>query len=253
MKAYVIGLGMINSSFESAMQVYNQLKSYGLEVHFHEGTYGDQVEQIFAQENRVLHHTSFKGNPVDDEYRQSSMRLGVMACFHSHYRLWQHCVAINEPILIFEDDVIFERGWIPVEWQDVLLVATGKSVYQTDWYAEKLYNPTGDPVAVGLNRKVMPGAVGYGLTPQGAKKLTQFYANCFLPADNSMNATVVQLECHTHLMGRAALDTDGKKSLTKSQIWQKRKNKKIMSANKVQDESLADRGRDCVPGFFDYP
>jgi hypothetical protein len=136
MKAYVIGLGMIDSSFTSAVQVYNQLKEYGLDVYFYEGTYGDQVEQIFAEENRVLHHTSFKGNPVDDDYRQSCMRLGVMACFHSHYRLWQHCVAINEPILIFEDDVIFERGWIPVEWQDVLLIATGKSVYQTDWYAE---------------------------------------------------------------------------------------------------------------------
>jgi GR25 family glycosyltransferase involved in LPS biosynthesis len=231
MKAYVIGLTRIPSSFDSAIKVYSQLKDYGLETYFHEGTYGDEVEEIFAQEGRTLYHTSFKGNPVDDEYRALATRLGVMGCFYSHYRLWQHCTNINEPILIFEDDVIFERGWIPVEWEDVLLVATGKSVYKTDWYADKLYNPTGDPIAVWLNRKVMPGAVGYGLTPQGAGKLTEFYKNCFLPADNAMNATVVKLQCHTYLMGRAAMGDDGKKSLTKTQMWEKTK-----SASKIPDE-----------------
>lgn len=237
MKAYVIGLTQIPSSFDSAIQVYTKLKEYGLDAHFHEGTYGNQVEEIFAQEGRVLYHTSFKGNPVDDEYRQSCMRLGVMACFHSHYRLWQKCVELDEPILIFEDDVIFERGWEPIEWQDVLLVATGKSVYKDDWYAEKIYNPAEEPKAVPLNRKVMPGAVGYGVTPPGARKLTEFYTNCFLPADNAMNVTVVQLECHTHLMGRAALDVDGKKSLTKSSMWSKKKKpSKAKSANKPQDD-----------------
>jgi GR25 family glycosyltransferase involved in LPS biosynthesis len=231
MRAYVIGLGRMPESFESAVRVYNQLKTYGLNVAFHEGTYGDEVEKIFAKENRVLHHTSFKGNPVDDEYRASSMRLGVMACFHSHWRLWNRCVELDEPILIFEDDVIFEQGWIPVEWQDVLLVATGKSVYKDDWYAEKLYNPQQAPMAVPLNRKVMPGAVGYGLTPNGARKLTEFYKTCFLPADNAMNGRVVALECHTHLMGRAALEGDGKKSLTKTRLWQK-----LKLANKTLDE-----------------
>lgn len=223
MRAYVIGLTRIPSSFDSAIFVYTQLKEFGLETYFHEGTYGNEVENIFAQENRVLHHTSFKGNPVDDEYRRVCMRLGVMACFHSHWRLWKTCMELDEPILIFEDDVIFERGWQPVEWDDVLLVATGKSVYKDDWYAEKLYRPSGKPSVVPLNRKVMPGAVGYGLTPQGAAKLTTFYKNCFLPADNALNASVVNLQCHTHLMGRAALEDDGKKSLTKTRMWEKTK------------------------------
>lgn len=234
MLAYVIGLGQIPSSFESAIKVYNQLKDYGLDVRYHEGTYGDRAQSIFKEEGRELYHTSFKGNPVDDEYRASATRPGVMGCFHSHFRLWQHCVNINQPILIFEDDVIFERGWVPVKWDDVLLVATGKSVYKDDWYAEKLYNPVGEPEAVPLNRKVMPGAVGYGLTPQGASKLTEFYKNYFLPADNSMNATVVNLQCHTYLMGRAAIDEDGKKSLTKSKMWNK--TSKAKSASKIRCE-----------------
>ena len=226
MRAYVIILSKIPSSQETGIKVYNQLKDYGLDARLHEGTYGDRAQKIFDKEGRQLHHTSFKGNPVDDEYRELATRPGVMGCFHSHYKLWQTCVRLNEPILIFEDDVIFERGWTPVEWNDVLLVATGKSVYKTDWYAEKLYNPVGEPTAVPLNRKVMPGAVGYGLTPTGAAKLTEFYKTSFLPADNAMNAAVVNLQCHTHLMGRAALTEDGKKSLTKSKIWDKVKKSK---------------------------
>jgi len=219
---FVIGLSQIPSSSKSANRVISDLLKFGIRAEFREGTYGDRAQDIFLQENRVLYHTSFKGNPIDDEYRDSSMRPGVMGCFHSHFRLWQHCVNIDKPILVFEDDVIFERGWTPVEWEDILLVATGKSVYKDEWYAEKLYNPTGEPQAVTLNRKVMPGAVGYGITPQGAKKLTDFYKNCFAPADNSMNITVVNLQCHTYLMGRAAIDEDGKKSLTKTKMWSKR-------------------------------
>ena len=74
----------------------------------------------------------------------------------------------------------------------------------------------------------MPGAVGYGLTPEGAKKLVAFYRNTFLPADNAINMSVVNLECHNYLMGRA--DTD-KKSLTKSNQWFPKKKK---SSNKAQ-------------------
>jgi len=236
MLAYVIGLSRIPSSRDSANKVYHQLKQYGLDVHHHEGTYGDQAAEIFQREGRELYHTSFKGNPVDDVYRASATRPGVMGCFHSHYSLWQRCVQVIEPVLIFEDDVIFERGWIPVAWNDVLLVATGKSVYKDDWYAEKLYNPHGEPCAVPLNRKVMPGAVGYGLTPGGAKKLTEFYQNWFAPADNSMNTTVVDLECHTYLMGRAAIDEDGKKSLTKSHMWDKKKKSKTLDSSKLLDD-----------------
>jgi glycosyl transferase family 25 len=219
MKAFVIGLSRIPTSITSAQATVSTLKSYGIDAVHWEGTYGHEAEKIFASENRVLADKSFKGLPVDDEYRQSCSRPGVMGCFHSHYRLWQHCVDLNESILIFEDDVIFERTFIPVEWNDVLLLATGKTVHLSDFYSEKLYNPNGTPAAVGFKGKVMPGAVGYGLTPAGATKLTSFYKTIYLPADNAMNLRVVDLQCHNYLMGRAATDIDGKKSLTKSKMW----------------------------------
>lgn len=219
MRCLVIGLSQIPSSRDSSNRVLQQLLDWGHDAQLLEGTYGHQAEQIFAQEGRTLHPLSFKGVPVDDEYREKSTRPGVMGCFHSHYRAWKHCSNINKPLLIFEDDVIFYRDFIPVEWEDVLLVATGKRVHEIDFYKERLDNPTGEPQALGFRGKVMPGAVGYGITPRGARKLLRRYQTTFLPADNAMNASAVNLLCHTHLMGRAAIDEDGKQSLTKTKMW----------------------------------
>lgn len=224
MKAFVITLSKIPESLQTAQQALAKLIIYGLDATLWEGTYGNEVEEIFAREGRTLHPISFKGIPVDAEYRALCSRLGVMGCFHSHYRLWKHCVELDEPILIFEDDVMLERGFEPVEWRDVLLLATGKTVHELDFYKEKLHNPSEPPMAVNPKGKVMPGAVGYGLTPRGANKLVAYYDKTYLPADNAMNTMVVKLQCHTHLMGRAATDRDGKTSLTKSKMWAKMKN-----------------------------
>lgn len=221
MKAFVIVLSKIPESLTTAQQTLSKLKKYGLDAELWEGTYGHEVEEIFAQEGRTLNPISFKGVPVDDEYRALCSRLGVMGCFYSHYRLWKHCVELNEPILIFEDDALLVRGFEPVQWRDVLLLATGKNVHVLDFYKEKLENPTGLPMAVNPKGKVMPGAVGYGLTPRGAAKLTEYYKTTYLPADNAMNTMVVKLQCHNYLMGRAATEKDGKKSLTKTKMWAK--------------------------------
>ena len=219
MKAFVITLSHIPESLKTGQQTLAKLQEFGLDAQLWEGTYGHEVESIFSQEGRTLNPISFKGVPVDDEYRSMCSRLGVMGCFYSHYRLWKLCAELNEPILIFEDDALLHREFIPVEWRDVLLLATGKNVHILDFYKEKLENPVGPPMAVNPKGKVMPGAVGYGLTPRGARKLTAYYDKTYLPADNAMNVMVVKLQCHNYLMGRAATEKDGKTSLTKTKMW----------------------------------
>ncbi|EAK4522393.1 glycosyltransferase family 25 protein, partial [Campylobacter coli] len=37
---------------------------------------------------------------------------GEKACFASHYKLWQECVKIDEPIIILEDDVEFSDEFL---------------------------------------------------------------------------------------------------------------------------------------------
>jgi hypothetical protein len=220
MKAFVISLSMIPASAETSVRVLEKLRSYDLDAVLSEGVYGVDAPDIIEKENRVVYPYGLKGYLIDERGKRLAGRLGVMGCFLSHYALWKHCQNLNESILIFEDDVIFTQGWWPVEWKHVLLIATGKSVYQQPWYARKLLPHDGQPQTIAFPGHTMPGAVGYGLTPQGAEILVNHYKNYYLPADNALSSRVVNLECHTHLMGRAAVgEADQKKSLTKTQMW----------------------------------
>jgi hypothetical protein len=54
-------------------------------------------------------------------------RPGVIGCFYSHYNLWKKCVELKEPIMIFEDDVKFYRGYHPVEFDGVLILAWARA------------------------------------------------------------------------------------------------------------------------------
>ena len=44
-----------------------------------------------------------------DPLLKRTLTHGEVGCFLSHYRLWEQCIAKNEPFLIFEDDVVVER------------------------------------------------------------------------------------------------------------------------------------------------
>lgn len=250
MKAFVISLSKISSSAESSQKVLEQLLEYGLDTELFEGTYGYVAEDLFKQDNRRIarygikteiisreeYIKRFPKNDIPDNALQITVRCeldpttkiakvlrpGVIGCFYSHYRLWQKCIEINEPIMIFEDDVIFEREYISIDWKDVLLLCTGKGAYQHEFYSSKLYNPTGTPRAVKIPNTSMPGAVGYAIKPHAAKKLVDYYREEYLPADTAMNTFVVNLECHTYLMGRAAIADDGKESLTATKLWNKK-------------------------------
>lgn len=247
MKAFVICLSKIPSSFKSGSVVLEQLLDFGIDAELFEGTYGYDAPALFKADNRRIAKYGIKTETLSvhdykikfpDELVPPSaisitvrteldpntkiakiLRPGVIGCFYSHYRLWQKCIELDEPILIFEDDVIFERGFTSVEWNDILLLCTGKEAYKNEYYAVKLFCPEGKPKTEVLPNTSMPGAVGYGITPSGARKLVDYYKEEFLPADTAMNVFVVNLECHTYLMGRAAIDEDGKESLTTSKIW----------------------------------
>lgn len=248
MKAFIIHLPKIESSLNSAVQVFRTLSSYGIEAHLFEGTYGNDAKELFKKDERKIAKYSIKTELISpNEFKSrfpdepipenavgisirklldhtnpkvlKTIRPGVVGCFYSHYRLWQKCIELNEPILIFEDDVLFEREFIPVEWEEVLLLCTGKEAHEHEFYSPKLYAPTGEPCAVDLPNTSMPGAVGYGLTPAGAAKLVEYYKKEYLPADVALNQFVVRLQCHNYLMGRAAIASDGKESLTKSKMW----------------------------------
>jgi GR25 family glycosyltransferase involved in LPS biosynthesis len=217
-KAFVISLSKIESSFTTAQAMVEPLTSFGFDVELFEGTYGNDAVNLVRDETRTLHPTNQNGEFNSPNFKVSGP--GVIGCFYSHYNLWKKCVELNETIFIFEDDVTFVRPYIPVEFNEILIVAMGSwtSVFSIDIYQE----PDCKPCAKYYPGRCLPGAVGYGITPTAAKKLITEFSRTYTSADSAIRSSVVDIKIHSHLIGRALIAEDGKVSLTRSKNWIKK-------------------------------
>jgi len=250
MKAFIIYLPSRYHSVNHAVYMKNTLESYGVVTELFQGTDGSIADAIFEREERILYPYGIKSRdlkreeiesflkedlPIDfwetysiqmnEKFKWSENELGkitrpgVKGCFHSHYKLWRYCIEIGEPIMIFEDDVKFYREYIDIEFKDVLVLSLGKSSFLGEPWKTYLENPTGVPKAVDWRNYSMPGASGYAITPQAASNLVKFYRHYYLPADNAINKSLVDIQVHTYLMGRNTLPEEGNISMTKSRDW----------------------------------
>lgn len=221
MKAFIIHLSKIESSLNSALKVKERLDSFGITNELFEGSYGSDTKELYLKNDRRWHPWGFKGRdkPYSEEYRNTAGTIpGEMGCFDSHYRLWQKCIELNEPILIFEDDVELIRSYIPVEWDDVLSVAFSHAKKMIK-YQDYLINPEGTPHAADYGQSSMPGNGGYAIKPHAAKVLVDEYKNTYLPADNAINQHLVRIQIHSYMMGRARSKHEGNISLIRTKHW----------------------------------
>jgi GR25 family glycosyltransferase involved in LPS biosynthesis len=225
MKSFIIHLSKIPASLETAITLKNQLEQFKMPVELFEGTYGTDAVQMMEDENRNMHPWGIKGPPPADYVADPSLPTkpgtpGVKGCFYSHYRLWQKCVELNEPIIIWEDDIVLSRPYIPVEWEDVLVLAIGHP--KKSWrYMPFLESPEGNPEAVEYRYASMPGCCGYAIKPHAARKLVQEYSKTYLPADNAINKYQVNIQIHNYVMGIATIE---KVSLTRAKFWKNKTN-----------------------------
>lgn len=224
MKNFIICLSKIEASLKTATELKNKLEEYGTDVELFEGTYGNNAVTMMLNENRRLHPWGIKGpDKVDpsvdwEKENPKSFTPGVKGCFYSHYNLWKKCVELDEPIIIWEDDIKLSRPYTPVEWEDVLIVALGHPT-KSGKYMHYLESPEGDPKAEDYHQSSMPGCCGYAIKPHAAKKLVETYSKTFLPADNAINQYHVRIQIHNYVMGIAMIKKDGKKSLTRTTFW----------------------------------
>lgn len=224
MKNFIICLSKIEASLKTATNLKNQLEEYGADVELFDGTYGNNAAVIIKNEGRTLHPWGIKGPPVDKIIKPVDptvhLTLGEQGCFYSHYRLWQKCVELNEPIAIWEDDIILTRKYLPVDWEDVLVLALGHPG-KTEKYKHYYDSPNGDPMAADYYQSSMPGCCGYAIKPHAAFKLLKTYSKTYLPADNAINQYHVRIQIHNYIMGMALTKKDGKVSLTRGKFnWE---------------------------------
>lgn len=249
MKAFVIHLPQRPHSVAYATQMVDTLKSYGLDSSLFTGIPGNVAVKLAQREGRTVYpysmksrvlneddikelvrpevYEEFKKNfvysvteklPLGDDAGKASMP-GVIGCFYSHYMLWKKCVELDEPIMIFEDDVKFFRKWEPIEWDDVLVLSLGKSSFHDNPWKTYLENPSGYPQPITWRSFSMPGASGYAIKPKAAKSLVKFYNKFFYPADNAINQHLVKIQVHSYLMGRNTLLEEGNISMTRAKDW----------------------------------
>lgn len=217
MKSFIIHLPSIAESLETATELKLNLEKFDADVTLFEGTRGDDAIKLMEEEGRKLHPYGLKGIIDPNSGVAGKMAApGVKGCFYSHYNLWKKCVDLNEPIIIWEDDIILYRPYIPIDWVDVLILALGHPTKSVRWM-HLLNNPDGEPTAIEYRSPSMPGCCGYAIKPHAAKILLENYEKTFLPADNAINKTIVNIQIHSYIMGIAKVE--GKKSLTRSKHW----------------------------------
>lgn len=250
MKAFVIYLPSREHSVSYSAYMIDTLKSYGIDAELFEGTTGDEAVKLaekskktlypYSIKNRVLsedevkelirpelyenfkskHHYQITERQLIGENDKGKMsRPGVIGCFYSHYNLWARCVELNEPIMIFEDDVKFYRNYIPVPFEGVLILSLGKSSFLGDPGKTYLERPSGTPAALPWKNFSMPGASGYAITPDAAQGLIKFYRPYWYPADNAINQFTCKIQIHNYIMGRNTLPEEGNISMTKAKDW----------------------------------
>lgn len=250
MKAFVIHLPQRPHSVAHATEMIGTLTAYGLDATLFRGTPGNVAVERARREGRTVYPYSMKSRVLSEEDIKELLRPevyenfkknfvysiteklplgsdegkvnmpGVIGCFYSHYNLWKKCVELDEPIMIFEDDVKFFRGWSPIEWDDVLVLSLGKSSFLSNPWQTYLDNPTGNPQPISWRSFSMPGASGYAIKPRAAKSLVKFYNKFFYPADNAINQHLVKIQVHNYLMGRNTLPEEGNISMTRAKDWQ---------------------------------
>jgi GR25 family glycosyltransferase involved in LPS biosynthesis len=217
MKAFVIYLPTAPKKAIAVDNIVAQLKGYGLRAEAFVGTDGAQAQDQVQQQDLKLWPYSVKGQLVNsnnkDWYKLS--RPGVMGCFLSHYRLWQRCAELGEPIMIFEDDVKLYRGWKPVDWNDILILSLGKKSHLKMPWKDYLETPAGEPRAVKWDNRSMPGTSGYAIRPHMAQRLIDVYKGHWTASDNAINTDIGQIQISTYLMGRHMTGQEGNISLTK--------------------------------------
>jgi glycosyl transferase family 25 len=222
MKSFIIHLSKIPASLETATRLKNQLTEYSMESELFEGTYGNDAVAMMKTEGREVHPWGIKGPPAIPQAVNPNigkhLTPGEQGCFYSHYRLWQKCVELNEPIIIFEDDIVLSRKFIDISWDDILIVALGHPK-KTHRYRHFLDNPEGPAEAAEYYQSSMPGCCGYAIKPHAAKKLLDVYSETYLAADNAINCYHVKMQIHNYVMGIALTKEDGKVSLTRSKAW----------------------------------
>ncbi|EAJ2044398.1 glycosyltransferase family 25 protein [Campylobacter coli] len=112
---------------------------------------------------------------------------GEKACFASHYKLWQECVKLDEPIIILEDDVEFSDEFLIMgqEYIDELLKSKYEYIRLCYLFDKRLYFLSEGGYYLSFEK--LAGAQGYVLQVSAAVKFLKYAKNWIYAVDDYMD------------------------------------------------------------------
>ena len=166
----------LRRSTERRALMEQQFARLNLPFSFFDAIDAQRSENPLQRQYRAQHSLMRKGRPLS---------AGEVACYASHYQLWQWCIEHQQPILIIEDDVTltdhFPRALAYIsqhidEYGYIRLART----FEVKKYPLSLRNP--DYTLFKYEGKPC-GTTGYMLHPKAARRLLDYSSRITLPVD----------------------------------------------------------------------
>ncbi len=174
MNVYVISL---SNSKDRRERIKKQLDKLGIEFDFFEAANGNERNFLYSE----------RANPNLTVRRKGyALKPGEIACFSSHYTLWEKCCELGEPILILEDNVDIKPEITEVieiladesnHYNYIKLAATFPSKFNTI----KTLTPN---LSLGQYIKKSCGTTAYVLSPKAAKYFIENADQFIEPVDD---------------------------------------------------------------------
>jgi GR25 family glycosyltransferase involved in LPS biosynthesis len=174
--AFVINLSKNRSKLDSFVRRFNE--------HFKDKN-KIQLQRFDAVDGSKITHSKLLEMGYDtyrswrDPYHNRKFTHGEIGCTLSHIGVWEKCIELNEPVIVFEDDIEFLPNF---NLEDILtILETKEFVYLSRKEIGKQPKQINDKLAV---PSYSYWTCAYAITPHAAKKLYNTFAfNNLLPAD----------------------------------------------------------------------
>ena len=177
MKVYVINL---ERSVERREIMSEKMAKAGVEFEFFNAV-DASIENFIMSERAVPEVTKRR--------KGYALLPSEVACYASHYLLWEKCVELNEPIVVLEDnidlvegvnDVLSELRKFSSKYSYIKLSATLKG---------RRFTPierVSEQYRVGIYNRGTSGATGYILSPIAARAFISYSESFVFPCDDLM-------------------------------------------------------------------
>ena len=174
--AFVINLAKNRLKLNSFTQRFNEKFPEKSKIELHRF---DAVNGMEISHKRLLELGYDTYRSWRDPYHNRKFTHGEIGCTLSHIGVWKKCIELNEPIIVFEDDVEFLPNFNLEEVLEVLKAE--EFVYLSRKDIGRNPRKINDRLAT---PSYSYWTCAYALTPSAAKKLCNNFAfNSLLPAD----------------------------------------------------------------------